>query len=159
MILYLDTSALVKRYVTEPGADLVAQAIAAAVVVGSSVICRAEMAAALAKAVRTNALPAGDASAAMQVFRSEWPRLVRIQASEAVIAQADSLAWELGLRGYDAVHLASALVCRNAMGEAVTFATFDRRLWAAAGQKELACFPDDLPALLDAWPAGQIERG
>ena len=67
------------------------------------------MAAALAKAVRTNALPAGDASAAMQVFRSEWPRLVRIQASEAVIAQADSLAWELGLRGYDAVHLASAL--------------------------------------------------
>jgi predicted nucleic acid-binding protein len=151
MILYLDTSALIKRYVTEKGAELVAQAIAAAMAVGSSVVCRAEMAAALATAVRMNALPAGDASAALRVFRSEWPRLVRVQASEAVIAQADSLAWEAGLRGYDAVHLASALRLRDAMGEEVTFATFDRRLWQAAGEQGLASFPGDLPALLDQW--------
>ena len=151
MILYLDTSALVKRYVTETGADLVAQAIAAAIVVGSSVICRAEMAAALAKAVRVNALSADGASAALQVFRSEWPRLVRVQASEAVIAQAEGLAWELGLRGYDAVHLASALRLRDAMGEEVTFATFDPRLWQAAREKGLAALPGDPPALLDQW--------
>lgn len=151
MILYLDTSALIKRYVTESGADLVAQAIAAAIVVGSSVICRAEMAAALAKAVRVNALSADGASAALQVFRSEWPRLVRVQASEAVIAQAEGLAWELGLRGYDAVHLASALRLRDAMGEEVTFATFDPRLWQAAREKGLAALPGDPPALLDQW--------
>lgn len=151
MILYLDTSALVKRYVAEPGADLVSQAIAAAVVVGSSVICRAEMAAALAKAVRLNVLPAADAAAALAVFRSEWPRLVRVQVSEAVIAQADNLAWELGLRGYDAVHLASAVSLRNAIGAPVTLATFDRRLWYAASQRGFASFPADLPALLDRW--------
>lgn len=151
MILYLDTSALVKRYVTEPGADLVAQAIAGAEVVGSSVVCRAEMAAALAKAVRMNALPAANAAAALRVFRSEWPRLVRVQASEAVIAQADSLAWELGLRGYDAVHLASALRLRDAMGETVAFATFDKRLWQAASEQGLAGFPDNLPVLIDRW--------
>ncbi len=151
MILYLDTSALIKRYVTEPGADLVAQAIARAEVVGSSVVCRAEMAAALAKAVRMNALPAASAAAALRVFRSEWPRLVRVQASEAVIAQADSLAWELGLRGYDAVHLASALRLRDALGVDIAFATFDRRLWQAAGEQGLAGFPDDLPAFFDRW--------
>ncbi len=151
MILYVDTSALVKRYVNEPGADLVSQEIAESTTVGTAIICRAEMAAALSKAVRVNALSATDAAVALQAFRSDWPRLVRVQASESMIGQADVLAWELGLRGYDAVHLASALVWRNAMGENVTFATFDRRLWAAAGQKGLACFPDDLPALLDAW--------
>ena len=159
MILYVDTSALVKRYVNEPGADLVTQAIAASAVVGTSIICRAEMAAALSKAARMTVLSPADAASALQAFRSDWPHLVRVQASESMISQADVLAWELGLRGYDAVHLASALVWRNAMGADVTFATFDRRLWASARQKGLACLPDDLPALLDTWQARKIDRG
>jgi hypothetical protein len=33
-----------------------------------------------------------------------------VQATEVLVARADELAWELGLRGYEAVHLASALV-------------------------------------------------
>lgn len=151
MILYLDTSALVKRYIAEQGTDLVAQAIAAATSAGTSIICRAEMAAALAKAVRMKVVPADDAAAALRLFRNEWPRLVRVQASEALMAQADTLAWELGLRGYDAVHLASALMWRDAMDEDVTFAAFDRRLWEAAGQRGLLRFPADLPGLLGSW--------
>lgn len=49
------------------------------------------------------------------------------------MARADQLARELGLRGYDAVHLASALVWQDGMGEQTTVATFDHRLWRAAG--------------------------
>jgi predicted nucleic acid-binding protein len=160
MILYLDASALVKRYIAEQGSELVGHAIATAAVTGTSVICRAEIAAALAKGVRMNALTAEDAGAALQVFRGEWQRLVRVQATEALIGQADLLAWESGLRGYDAVHLASALLWRDAMGEDVTFAAFDRRLWVAAGQRGLLQYPADLPALLDAWqqPAAQLTK-
>jgi predicted nucleic acid-binding protein len=151
MILYLDASALIKRYIAERGTELVGNAIAAAAATGTSVICRAEIAAALAKAVRMNVVAAEDASAALQVFRGEWPRLVRVQVTEALIDQADLLAWELGLRGYDAVHLASALLWRDAMGEDVTFAAFDRRLWVAAGQRGLLHYPADLPGLLNSW--------
>jgi hypothetical protein len=61
------------------------------------------------------------------------------------------MAWELGLRGYDAVHWAAGLLWQEGMDEAVTFATFDRRLWEVAGLRGLAVFPVDLPRLADAW--------
>jgi len=52
VIVYLDASALVKRYVEEAGSDEVASLIDAAAVVGTSIVSRAEVAAALAKASR-----------------------------------------------------------------------------------------------------------
>ena len=150
MIVYLDASALVKRYVAERGSDEVALLIAQAAGVGTSLISRAETPAALAKAVRLRALSHAAGVAALQVFRSEWLLLIRVQATELVLARADALAWELGLRGYDAVHLASALVWQEGIGEAVTLATYDRQLWDAARVQGLGVFPDDLPAWLHA---------
>lgn len=151
MILYLDASALVKRYIAEAGTSEVVEAIAKAEVVGTSVISRAETAAALAKAVRMGTLTREEAASALQVFRSEWANLVRVQATEMLIARADALAWELGLRGYDAVHLASALLWKDGMGKEVTMATFDQQLWEAASQRGLIPFPNDLPGMLAAW--------
>lgn len=71
MILYLDASALVKRYVAEKGSREVSEAIAEAEMVGTVIISRAEIAAALAKAVRTMRLTHEDALASLQVFRRE----------------------------------------------------------------------------------------
>lgn len=151
MILYLDASALVKHYVAETGSTEVNEAISQAEVVSTALISRAEVAAALAKAVRTGALTQEDASHSLQVFRDEWPDLVRVQVTEFVIARADAFAWEHGLRGYDAVHLAAASVWQDTLGERVTLATFDRHLWTAARQVGLAAYPVDLPATLDGW--------
>jgi predicted nucleic acid-binding protein len=153
MILYLDASALVKRYVAEPGATEVSEAISTAEMTGTALISRAEVAAALAKAVRVDALTREEALASLQVFRGEWPDLVRVQVTELVVARADVFAWEHGLRGYDAVHLAAASLWQDAMNEQVTLSTFDRRLWAAAERVGLALHPANLPALLDAWKA------
>jgi predicted nucleic acid-binding protein len=153
MILYLDASTLVKRYVAEPGSAEVNETISVAEVIGTALISRAEVAAALAKAVRMNALTREDALASLQVFRNEWPDLVRVQVTEMVIARADVFAWEHNLRGYDAVHLAAASLWQDAMSEQVTLSTFDRQLWAAAKRSGLACHPVDLPALLDTWKA------
>lgn len=144
MILYLDASALVKRYVAEPGSDEVARLIAGADGVGTSLITRAETSAALAKAARVGVLTREAAAAALQVFRSEWTLVIRVQATELVLTRADTLAWELGLRGYDAVHLASALIWQEGMGEAVTLATFDRQLWDAARAQGLIVSPENL---------------
>ncbi|NLE99981.1 MAG: type II toxin-antitoxin system VapC family toxin [Anaerolineales bacterium] len=153
MILYLDASALVKRYVAELGSPEVGHVISSADVVGTATISRPEVAAALARAARTGALTEEEASACLQVFRAEWPNLMRVQVTEMVVTRADALAWEHGLRGYDAVHLAAASLWQDGLGEGVTFSTFDRRLWEAAGRAGLACHPADLPALLDAWRA------
>ena len=72
MILYLDASAAVKRYVAEQGSAEVRQTIATATVVDIVVLGRVEIVAALAKAVRMRALSAMEAETARQVFRAEW---------------------------------------------------------------------------------------
>ena len=118
-----------------------AEALTGAGVAGASVISRLEMAAALTKAIRLGTLTRQAAASALQVFRSEWPTLVRVQAMEILVARADELAWQLGLRGFDALHLASALTWQEGMGEEVTVATFERQLWQAAGQRRLTAFP------------------
>ncbi|MFZ2362586.1 MAG: type II toxin-antitoxin system VapC family toxin [Anaerolineae bacterium] len=144
MILYLDSSALVKRYVAEIGSQEVVQAIAQADIVGTVVITRAEVAAAFAKAVRVAALTQDAAQTCLERFRRDWPHLVRTRVTEATVARADQLAWRYQLRGYDAVHLAAAVLWQDALGEMVTMAAFDLKLWQAAGQAGLLTYPTDL---------------
>ena len=151
MILYLDASALVKRYVAELGSPEVSSAISRAEVAGTALLSRAEVEAALAKAVRLQALTQEEGLASLQVFRNEWLDLMRVQVTEMVVAQAGNLAWDHGLRGYDAVHLAAASAWQGALGERVTLATFDKHLWAAAESVGLEAYPADLPAMLETW--------
>jgi predicted nucleic acid-binding protein len=151
MILYLDASALVKRYVAELGSPDVSSAISRAQVAGTALLGRAEVEAALAKAVRLQALTQEEGLASLQVFRNEWPDLVRVQVTEMVVARAGNLAWDHGLRGYDAVQLAAASAWQDALGERVTLATFDKHLWAAAESVGLEAYPADLPAMLETW--------
>jgi predicted nucleic acid-binding protein len=144
MILYLDASALVKRYVAEMGSEEVEQVIRASDVVGTGLISRAEVSAGLAKAARVGVLDNKEAAEAINAFRKDWADLVRVAISEAVVARADGLAWQYGLHGYDAVHLATALVWQEVMGETITLASYERQLWEAAQPAGLVPFPEDL---------------
>lgn len=146
MILYLDTSALVKKYVVEAGSDAVNQVISEAELTGISVIGRVEMVAAFSKAIRMDALVEKEALAALQLFRTDWGALAQIQVTETVIARADALAWEYQLRGYDAVHLASAIIWQEVLEYPVTMAVFDSKLWKVTRQIGLISFPSDLHA-------------
>ena len=146
MILYLDASALVKRYVAEPGSEEVTSLIDDAMYIGTANISQAEVGAALAKAVRVRVrvLALESASNSRRLFLRDWPSRIRIQITDSVIARAGKFAWEHGLRGYDAVQLAAATVWADALGERVTFAAFDRQLWRAAEQVGLTAYPSDL---------------
>lgn len=151
MIVYLDPSALVKRYVAERGSEEVEKLIPEAEALGTALVSRAEIVAALAKAIRMGALGDEEALQARETFESEWPDLVRLAISEQVVERAAEAAWDHGLRGYDALHLAAAKTWLDLLQRPVTLATFDRRLWQAAGEDGLRPWPDDLPALLDTW--------
>ena len=141
MIVYLDASALVKRYVAEAGSAEVESLIAGAQAVGTAVLSRAEVAAALAKAARVGLITREAAMKALEAFNADWEHLIRLQLGEPLAARAATLAWEHGLRGYDAVHLAMALVWRETLGEAVTVATYDRELWRGAQASGLTPWP------------------
>lgn len=145
MIVYLDASALVKRYVAEAGSDEVESLIAGSRALGTGVISRAEVAAALARAARMGAVGREAAAKALSVFDKDWEHLIRLQFGEPLAARAAALAWEHGLRGYDAVHLATAVAWREMLGEAVTVATYDRELWRAAQASGLVPWPERAP--------------
>jgi predicted nucleic acid-binding protein len=151
VILYLDASAAVKRYVEEAGATEVHRATEQATVAGTVALSFAEVYAALACAVRVGALSEPEAQAAREQFYADWPTYVRVQATEEMAMRAGELAWQHGLRGYDAVHLAAASVWRTRIAAPMAFATFDRALWKAARAEEFKVLPPDLPELLAAW--------
>jgi predicted nucleic acid-binding protein len=141
MIVYLDASALVKRYVAETGSAAVGKLIDQAEALGTSVISRAEVSAAFAKAVRLKFVTRDAAASAVKQFAADWPHFVRLQLTETLAARAASLAWEQGLRGYDAVHLATALVWHETVGQPVFVATFDRQLRQGAQATGLIAWP------------------
>ena len=145
MILYLDTSALIKRYLTEPGSQDVKTWISLARPVSTSIITRAEMGAAITKATRMNWINSDQGQHILQLFRAEWEIFGRLPVNEATVQRADALACQHGLRGYDAVHLACALLYRDGLGESITLATYDRALWLAARAEGLGLLPDSLP--------------
>ena len=150
MIVYLDASALVKRYVAERGSAEMATLVAEAEIVGTAAISFTEVTAALAKAARLGVLDAVEAEGALGRFREEWPDLIRLSITEFLLSRAADLAWRLGLRGYDAVQLAAAQIWQEALGETITLATFDRQLWESAPKVGLAAYPADSPDLRTA---------
>lgn len=145
MIAYLDASALVKRYIVEPGSRETTALTADSEMTATSMVSRAEVAAALAKAARTGLVKHEVARNAQRRFAADWPDLVRVPVTEGLVERAEGLAWERGLRGYDAVQLASALTWQESVGEEIVLATFDQQLWDAAKSSGLKAWPDQLP--------------
>jgi predicted nucleic acid-binding protein len=141
LIVYADSSALVKRYVSEKGSKEVFRLIEKSTALGTAIISKTEVAAALGKAVRMKYLKKDQANSALKAFMSDWDSLIRLQLSEILVDRAATLAWDLGLRGYDAMHLAAAQFWQEILGEAVTVATYDRELWSAAVETGLKVWP------------------
>ena len=144
MIVYADASALVKRYVTEPGSKETIAMTTEAEAVATAIVSRAEVAAAFARAVRVRVLDEEGCRRAQRRFSREWPDLVRVAVTEALVERAETLAWEYQLRGYDAIQLAAALTWRDALGQEVVLATFDHQLWETAPQAGLEAWPKQL---------------
>jgi len=149
MILYLDSSAIVKQYVIELGSAEIRQAILQSEINGTAVISRAEVVATFRKAVRLGVLSEKDAKMLKRSFDRSWRKLVRTRVTERLVQYAATLAWDHGLRGYDSVHLASAVAWQRALSRSVTLATFDQPLWNAAAKAGLHAFPPDLPELIN----------
>jgi predicted nucleic acid-binding protein len=141
MILYLDTSALAKKYIQEQDSDRVISWMESADLLGTALVTRAEIAATLTRAVKTSRLPERGVHQTLDDFRSDWRHFQRILIDEALVARADALACDYGLRGYDAVHLASGVKWQEALQLPVTFATFDSELREAANKSGLQILP------------------
>jgi len=132
VILYLDTSALVKLYVLEVGSAQVAQAVADAEVVSTCLIAYVEARSALARKCREDGFPPNQYTRLLQEFEADWGNYFAVTLSPYLMRAAGALAKEHGLRARDSLHLASANLVKDAAGAPVTFMCADQRLAEAA---------------------------
>jgi predicted nucleic acid-binding protein len=137
VILYLDTSSLVKIYVPEIETASVQRFVDAAEVVASSSLAYVEARAAFARKRRERDLSARDYRDLVQDFDHDWERYLIVDISDALVKFAGRLAEKHALRGYDAVHLASAVTVRKEGDRPVSFSCFDARLLRAARREGL----------------------
>ena len=132
MILFCDTSALVKLYILEDSSrDMQTLAGAASAIA----VCRmawAEMMAALARRVREFPNDTDAIEVVRKRLRADWPRYVVVEVTQALVELAGEYADTFALRGYDSVQLAAARTLQDMAGEEVQFACFDTRLGKAA---------------------------
>lgn len=145
MILYLDTSALVKLYVQEIGSKSVRSLVNASSVVATSKVAYVEARAALARARREGMLDENNYHLVVGALKKDWASYLTVEVSEVLIALAGDLAEQYRLRGFDAIHLASAVTVRRKVKRPVIVGCWDIRLWESLRATEFDTLPEERP--------------
>ncbi len=139
MIGYLDTSALLKLFLTgEEGSDVARRLWEAANGLLTSSITYPEARAALAAAARGRRLSPAEHRAARRQLEAALDQVQVVELSRDLAITAGDVAERHALRGADAIHLASALVL---MPDPVVLITWDRALGRAAVDAGLRVAP------------------
>ena len=138
-MLYADTSALAKLYVSEAGTAAMKREAKAATHVASSVLVWHEMRAMLARRRREGRLTGVEHAKLTARFKDDFAALLVVELDGRVLEIADQMVADLTLRSADAVHLASARMLDEA-GMDVRFACSDGALLAAARAERMRVF-------------------
>ncbi len=137
MILYLETSDLVKLYVRESDSDKIFKLVTEAEAVATSIIAYVEARAALARKYREQGIAEAEYKLVKRDLDSDWERMFVIKLTDALVKSAADLAEKWGLRGFDALHLSSALELRRSVRLPVVFSSSDARLSESAKREGL----------------------
>lgn len=132
MILFCDTSALVKLYIVEEGSAGLKALLQEAEAVAVCRIAWAEAYAALSRRAREVTEDASFIEQAKVALANDWPHFVVLEIDQALVECAGEYADTFALRGYDSIQLAAASELARVSQSPVFFACFDIRLNKAA---------------------------
>jgi len=132
VILYCDTSALVKLYILEEYSDQLKNEVEKTDAVAVCRIAWAEAHAALARRARESKADAPLIEQAKTALASDWPSYITMEINQTLVELAGEYADTFALRGYDSIQLAAADEAARISDEPVTFACFDAHLNKAA---------------------------
>jgi predicted nucleic acid-binding protein len=136
-VIYLDTSALIKRFVNEKGSALVQSIVHRRGTIATAKIAYAEIFAGLTRKLREGRVSRSEYDLTCRQFESDWQAYLRVELQDQILLLARDLIQRHPLRGFDAVHLASAVSLKSALSEEITFAAADERLLRAAQAEKL----------------------
>ena len=127
MNVFLDSSALAKRYVEEPGSHHLEEILSSASSLGVSVICVSEVVSALCRRRRERMLSRQEYLKVKQALFEDIEDASVVNVTDQVVARAVEILERWPLRSSDALHVASA-----AEWSAELFASADEKQCAAA---------------------------
>jgi predicted nucleic acid-binding protein len=129
---YFDSSALIKRYVREPGSARILSLLRRHDLL-SSAITPVEVMSALSRRRRNSDLSEKDFAATVSRVQSERIRWELVEAGEAVLSRAEEIVQgAVPIRALDAIHVASLMVFQAASSIQISFVTGDGRQRDAA---------------------------
>lgn len=142
-MLYLDSSALVKRYVQEEGSKAVTSRFDRKEAIYTSVLSFAEVHAAIGRKYRDGELSATEKGKLVDEFQTDWLFSLNIlELTITTMLALPSICEQYSLKASDAVHLSAAVWLKDAIrlrakgfdvgGKVVEFGVSDRQLGEAA---------------------------
>ena len=117
-MIYLDTSALVKRFVAEVGSDRVGRLFLEQATFATAKIAYPEIYSGLTRKWRENALSRSDYELACREFELDWEAYIRVDLHDEILSISRDLIQRYPLRGFDAVHLGVRRLSRESLRRA-----------------------------------------
>lgn len=137
MILYLDTSSLVKLYMEEEGSLKIETLVRSSEATATSIVSYAEARAAFARRFREKSFTSDEHDRLKAFFDKDWRNYFILNITQDMVKLAGNLAEKNALRGFDSIHLASALTLHQEVSTPVVFSCFDNKLETAAMREGL----------------------
>jgi uncharacterized protein len=132
LILFCDTSALVKLYVHEEGTDVMVREAAASDLIAVCRIAWVETMSAMARRSREQPRDAVAIAEARARVVADWQHCLTLDLSQELVELAGEYADAFALRAYDSVQLAAVQTVHRELPGEVRFACFGDRLVKAA---------------------------
>jgi predicted nucleic acid-binding protein len=132
MILYLDTSALVKKYFEEKNSLEVISVWKSALGIATSAVAYAELLAAVYRKASETHVKKSLLQSVVGRFQEDWSSFIIVGVDNRLNEAIHKAIADYGLRGFDAIHLASALAIGSAINDDYLFACYDDKLNQAA---------------------------
>lgn len=132
MILYMDTSSLVKLYVEETDSDKIRKLLQKATIVSTSKVAYVEARAAFARKHREEGFSYRDLRNIISDLDRDWESYFVIDLTDGLIRFAGDIAEKYLLRAFDSIHLASVINLKMRLKRDIYFSCNDLQLNRAA---------------------------
>ena len=130
-----------KRYFREPYSDDVLSRWKSATQIVTSSVAYAETMASMYRKKRETDLADTLIRKIADIFHQDWESFIRVEVNDRLNGYIDRVVERYPLRGFDTIHLASAIVIHERLPEDFVFACFDDKLARAAQPEGLEIFP------------------
>ena len=144
MIIYFDTSALLKKYFKEDYTDDVIGLWKESTSIITSNITYAESMASINRKKTEAGANKNIIKKIIKSFNADWDSFIKVNVNDDLNSIIARLTRDHPLRGFDAIHLASAMIMSENIHDNYLFACFDKKLLGAAKKEGLKIFPDSL---------------